>query len=81
MKCLKKLRGDLEVDLFRALKCSIILLKSKMFLCNVAFLHPPATANFFEVCAGFRNLDINTCFLSYGFEEKYDFEKGGGGKL
>ena len=49
-----------------------------MFLCNVAFLHPPATANFFEVCAGFRNLDIYTCFLSYGFEEKYDFEKGGG---
>ena len=48
----KKLRGDFEVDLFKARKRSIILLKSKIFLCKgiSAPLHPPAA-----VCAGYRN--------------------------
>ena len=57
-KCFKKISGGLEVDLFRVPKRSIILLKSKNFLCKggSAPLHPHAAANFFKVCGGFINL-------------------------
>ena len=63
---LKKTRGDLEVAFFfLAPKRSIKLLKS--FLCP-----PPA------VCADFRNHVKYTCFKSFAFGKKYDYERGGG---
>ena len=72
-------RRDLEVDLFRAPKHSIILLKSKNFLCKGGSA-PPAAANFFEVCVGIRNLSNTPVFKPWVRGKNMILKKGGGQK-